>query len=119
MDHRDHQAPDRSGQPAPRLTPPARFEPWPHVDLPHLPLTHSHPDGYLWKRDHVATHARRQPLAWIDDDFTPADHHWASARTAAGRPTLLIQPDPYTGIQPEHTEAVRQWALTLELPRSA
>jgi len=26
MDHRDHQAPDRSGQPAPRLMPPARFE---------------------------------------------------------------------------------------------
>lgn len=93
--------------------------PWPHVDLPHLPLTHSHPDGYLWKRDHVATHAKRQPLAWIDDDFTSADHDWASARTAAGRPTLLIQPDHYTGIQPGHTEAVRQWALTLALPRSA
>jgi SAM-dependent methyltransferase len=26
MDHRDHQAPDRSGQPAVRLMPPARFE---------------------------------------------------------------------------------------------
>lgn len=26
MDHRDHQAPDRSGQPAARLMPPARFE---------------------------------------------------------------------------------------------
>jgi hypothetical protein len=93
--------------------------PWPHVNLPHLPLTDSHPDGYLWKRDHVATHAKRQPLAWIDDDFAPADHDWASARAAAGYPTLLIQPDHYTGIQPQHTEAVRRWALTLELPRSA
>ncbi len=93
--------------------------PWPHVKLPHLPLTHSHPDGYLWKRDHVVTRAEGQPLAWIDDDFTPADHHWASARTAAGCPTLLIQPDHHTGIQPGHAESVRQWALTLELPRSA
>jgi hypothetical protein len=37
--------------------------PWPHVELPRLPLTTSHPDDYLWKRDHIAAHAGRQPLA--------------------------------------------------------
>ncbi|MGH3158270.1 MAG: hypothetical protein ACRDNF_17090 [Streptosporangiaceae bacterium] len=74
--------------------------PWPHVELPHLPLTTSHPNGYLWKRDHLAAHAHGRPLAWIDDDFARADHDWATARTSAGSPTLLIQPDPYTGIRP-------------------
>jgi hypothetical protein len=31
--------------------------PWPHVDLPRRPLATSHPDSYLWKRDHLAIHA--------------------------------------------------------------
>lgn len=74
---------------------------WPHVELPRLPLTDSHPDGYLWKRDHVAVYAAGHPLAWIDDDFAvPADHDWAATRTAAGYPTLLIQPDPHLGVHP-------------------
>jgi hypothetical protein len=94
--------------------------PWPHVELPHLPLTTSHPDGHLWKRDYVAVHAKGQPLAWIDDDFArPDDRDWARARTAEGIPTLLIQPDPYAGIQAEHAECIRRWALTVKLPRSA
>jgi hypothetical protein len=93
--------------------------PWPHVPLPRLPLTNSHPHGYLWKRDYVATHAKGQPLAWIDDDFTSADHDWATARAGAGYPTLLIQPNPHTGIQTGDTETIRRWALTLQLPRSA
>ena len=96
------------------------LSPWPHVELPNLALTTSHPDGYLWKRDYVAAHAGGQPLAWIDDDFArPTDHDWATARTAAGHPTLLIQPDPHQGIQPEHTERVRRWTRTLDLARSA
>jgi hypothetical protein len=89
--------------------------PWPHVKLPYLPITSSHPNGYLWKRDHVAPHATGQPLAWIDDDFTSADHDWAEARTASGYPTLLIQPDPHQGIQAGHTETIRRWALTLPI----
>lgn len=93
--------------------------PWPHVDLPSLPLTTSHPDGYLWKRDYLATHARHHPLAWIDDDLAPTDHHWASARTVAGCPTLLIQPDPRTGLQAEHAQNVLRWAAALELQHSA
>lgn len=79
------------------------LRPWPHVDLPQLPLTNSRPDGYLWKRDHVAPYINGKPCVRIDDDFAPADHDWASARTATGSPTLLIQPDPHQGLLTEHT----------------
>ncbi len=82
-------------------------------------MTTSHPDGYLWKRDYLATHARHHSLAWIDDDFTSADYDWASARTAAGHPTLLIQPDPRTGLQVGNAQDVLRWAAALELPHSA
>jgi hypothetical protein len=99
----------------PRLGLPA----WPHVELPRLPLTDSHPDGYLWKRDYVAAHAVGHPMAWIDDDFAESDHSWAAARAAVGYSTLLIQPDPHLGIMAEHIEIIRRWALDLELRRSA
>ncbi|MDH6125787.1 hypothetical protein [Kitasatospora sp. GP82] len=39
-----------------------------------LPITTSHPDGYLWKRNHVADWLATAPAVWIDDDFTPLDH---------------------------------------------
>jgi hypothetical protein len=93
--------------------------PWPHVNLPRLPLTDSHPDGYLWKRDHVARHARNQPLAWIDDDFADPDHRWTLSRTAAGSPTLLIQPNPHAGIQQRHIDQITNWVHSLSLPRTA
>lgn len=106
---------DASGLIGSRLGLPA----WPHVPLPRLPLTTSHPDGYLWKRDHVAIHAAGAPFAWIDDDFTDVDHAWAEARTAAGHPTLLVQPEHCVGILPEHLHAVRAWAAAGNLRRSA
>jgi hypothetical protein len=84
---------------------------WPHVDLPQLPLTDSHPDGYLWKRDHVTAYIHSEPCAWIDDDFAPAGHHWASTRTATGCPTLLIQPDPHHGLLRKHVTTIRRWAM--------
>ncbi|MGQ0715995.1 MAG: hypothetical protein ACT4NP_01550 [Pseudonocardiales bacterium] len=93
--------------------------PWPHVELPRLPLTDSHPNGYLWKRDHVATYINDEPCAWIDDDFAPADHGWASARTTIGRPTLLIQPDPHDGLLTVHVETIRRWTSSVILPRGA
>ena len=83
--------------------------PWPHVDLPYASLNTSHPNGYLWKRDHVDAYAHQQPFAWIDDDFTSADHEWATTRGAAGYPTLLIQPDPYVGLRAHHGETIRRW----------
>jgi len=78
------------------------FPSMPYVDLPRLPITTSHPDGYLWKRDYVEPWLADAPVVWIDDDFTTLDHTWATARTARGSTTLLIQPDPYVGLQPEH-----------------
>ncbi len=67
------------------------------------------------ERDHVAEHATARPLAWLDDDFADPDHGWAHARTTNGIPTLLVQPDPRTGIQAGHIDVIRRWALTLEL----
>jgi hypothetical protein len=83
------------------------------IDLPRPAITTSHPHGYLWKRDHVATWAGTDPLAWIDDDFTTLDHQWAAHRTATTAPTLLVQPDPRTGLQPEHLHQVTAWNATL------
>ncbi|MCX4750014.1 HAD domain-containing protein [Kitasatospora sp. NBC_01287] len=90
-----------------------------HIELPNLPITTSHPDGYLWKRNHVADWLASGPAVWIDDDFTPLDHRWAADRTAFGNPTLLIQPDPNTGIQPEHVINALEWAASLTTTKQA
>lgn len=89
---------------APLIGRPLGLPTWDHIDLPRLPLTSSHPNGYLWKRDTVAPYVGHKPLIWIDDDFTPADHTWAEQREAAGAATLLIQPDPYRGLQTSDLE---------------
>ncbi|MFG2527295.1 hypothetical protein [Streptomyces sp. NPDC048516] len=86
---------------------------FPYVDLPRPRITTSHPHGYLWKRDRVAVWAKATPVAWIDDDFTHLDHEWAARRTAAGLPTLLIQPDPHVGLLPEHVARTLEWASGL------
>ncbi|MER5644399.1 class I SAM-dependent methyltransferase [Streptosporangium sp. NPDC002524] len=78
---------------------------WDHIDLPRLPLTTSHPNGYLWKRDTITQLFTDQPLVWIDDDFTPADHTWAGDRTTTGVLTILIQPNPYLGLTTADLEA--------------
>ncbi|MFJ6541391.1 HAD domain-containing protein [Streptomyces sp. NPDC091385] len=83
--------------------------PLPYVDLPHPQITTSHPNGYLWKRDHVDTWLDDAEVVWIDDDFTALDHEWAHTRNARGQATLLIQPDPYAGLRAEHLAEVRAW----------
>ncbi|MFZ3498230.1 HAD domain-containing protein [Streptomyces sp. 5.8] len=72
---------------------------FPYLDLPRPQITTSHPNGYLWKRDHVDAWLGAAPVVWIDDDFTALDHTWAADRTALGCATVLIQPDPYIGLQ--------------------
>ncbi|WP_413752766.1 HAD domain-containing protein [Streptomyces sp. R-74717] len=83
---------------------------WPYVELPRPQITTSHPNGYLWKRDHVETWLGEAPAIWIDDDFTSLDHDWAEERTTRGAATLLIQPAPRAGLQAEHLAEVRAWA---------
>lgn len=87
---------------------------FPHVELGRPKITTSHPNGYLWKRDPVELLLGPSPAVWIDDDFTSLDHAWAVARTLAGIPTLLVQPDPKVGLQQKHLETVKAWALDLE-----
>ncbi|MBW1597156.1 HAD domain-containing protein [Streptomyces sp. JJ38] len=93
--------------------------PLPHVDLPRPQITTSHPNGYLWKRDHVDAWLGEAPAVWIDDDFTRLDHAWAAERTASGAPTLLVQPEPHVGLQAEHLAEVRAWAGQLLGTRTA
>ncbi|MGW3150918.1 HAD domain-containing protein [Streptomyces sp. NPDC001177] len=90
--------------------------PLPYVDLPRPQITTSHPRGYLWKRDPVADWLGDAPAVWIDDDFTSLDHAWAAERTTRGRATLLVQPDPQVGLQPEHLADVLTWATRLPSP---
>ncbi|MFK4143850.1 HAD domain-containing protein [Streptomyces sp. NPDC004065] len=93
--------------------------PLPHVDLPRPQITTSHPNGYLWKRDHVDAWLGEAPAVWIDDDFTRLDHAWAAERTASGALTLLVQPEPHAGLQAEHLAMARAWAGQLLATRTA
>ncbi|WP_028804669.1 HAD domain-containing protein [Streptomyces sp. 142MFCol3.1] len=91
----------------------------PYVDLPRPQITTSHPNGYLWKRDHVDAWLGDAPAVWIDDDFTDLDHEWAVERTVKGTATLLIQPDPHLGLQPEHLTEVTRRVAQLRAARAA
>ncbi|MER6140861.1 HAD domain-containing protein [Streptomyces sparsogenes] len=95
------------------------LSPLSHVELPRPRITTSHPNGYLWKRDHVDAWLAGAPAVWIDDDFTGLDHAWAEKRTAKGTSTLLVQPDPYLGLQPEHLNEVTTWVSQLPTARTA
>lgn len=91
----------------------------PYVDLPRPQITTSQPNGYLWKRDYVDAWLGDAPAIWIDDDLTNLDHAWAAERTAEGIPTLLVQPDPYLGLQPGHLTEVLTHVSRLRVARVA
>ncbi|MGW3953082.1 hypothetical protein ACWEKM_19695 [Streptomyces sp. NPDC004752] len=93
--------------------------PLPYVDLPRPQTTTSHPNGYLWKRDHVDVWLGDTPVAWVDDDFTALDHGWAAERTARGMATFLVQPDPHTGLLAEHLAEVMGWVGRLSAVRTS
>ncbi|MFF4349301.1 HAD domain-containing protein [Streptomyces sp. NPDC001530] len=92
--------------------------PLPYVDLPRPQITTSHPNGYLWKRDHVDTWLGDAPAIWIDDDFTSLDHTWATERTSRGQATALVQPDPHLGLLAEHLVEVLAWAVRLPVTQA-
>jgi hypothetical protein len=83
---------------------------WPHIpfrdyhDIDHWRTTGAGVANY--KMPGVKAHAGTRPILWIDDDLTPDEHAWAERRTAAGFPTVLIQPDPAVGMTREHVEQV-------------
>jgi hypothetical protein len=80
-----------------------------HRQAPQPAHRHQPPRRLSLERDHLERHANGAPLAWIDDDFTASDHAWARTRNHTV-PTLLIEPDPYLGLQPEHLEAIGVWS---------
>ncbi|WP_055529581.1 HAD domain-containing protein [Streptomyces graminilatus] len=90
----------------------------PYIDLPRPQITTSHPNGYLWKRDHVDAWLGNAPVIWIDDDFTDLDHEWAAERTARGRTTALVQPDPHVGLLAEHLVEVLAWSVLLPVAQT-
>ncbi|MFJ3938580.1 HAD domain-containing protein [Streptomyces parvus] len=92
---------------------------FPYIDLPRPQITTSHPGGYLWKRDHVDVWLSDAPAVWIDDDFTGLDHDWAMERTTKGAATLLIQPDPHLGLEPEHLTEATRWVTQVPTTRAA
>ncbi|MER7729832.1 HAD domain-containing protein [Streptomyces erythrochromogenes] len=92
---------------------------FPYLDLPRPRITTSHPNGYLWKRDHVEPWLGGAAVAWVDDDFTDLDHAWAAERTAEGMPTLLVQPDSHHGLQPGHLTELTTWVSQLPAARAA
>ncbi|MET9664014.1 hypothetical protein ABZY19_01460 [Streptomyces sp. NPDC006475] len=51
--------------------------------------------------------------------FTSLDHAWAAERIAKGPATLLVQPDPHLGLQPEHLTEVAAWISQLPTTRAA
>lgn len=60
-----------------------------HVELPRLPITTSHPDGYLWKRDHIAE--------WADLTPTPASAPNTSSPPWSGPPPSARQRKRHSG----------------------
>lgn len=87
---------------------PAAFAPhlgigdtWPWIDFSHYATsdvkgrTGAGVAGY--KFPGVLATVGERPAVWVDDDLDPFHHEWAEARTAAGIPTLVVQPFPDTG----------------------
>ena len=86
----------------------------PIIGLPELPVVPL-PDGWqtlddhIWKLPGVKEYAVTRALAWLDDEFTPADMEWAEKRAVEGMPTLLLRIDPVHGIRQRDMDAVAAW----------
>lgn len=90
----------------------------PLIGLPELPVVPL-PDGWvtetghIWKLSGVEQYAAGRSVAWLDDEFTPADDEWAEERTADGSATLLVLIDPVHGIRQADVDRIGEWADTL------
>lgn len=61
-----------------------------------------------WKLAAIDAHAgARRPLAWVDDDHTPACAEWARRRPG---PTLLVATEPARGLSDVEVTRLLDWA---------
>jgi hypothetical protein len=65
-------------------------------------------EGWTWKLPAVRAYAADRPLAWLDDDLGRDAEAWARDRSAAGITTVLIGPNPGTGLVAAHFERLRR-----------
>jgi hypothetical protein len=81
----------------------------PLLGLPAFPVIHfpRNPAGRFVKLATVQDVVGNAPIAWLDDELTPAAFQWAAERRA---PTRLIPVDPAHGVQVEHIAQVRAFA---------
>jgi len=79
--------------------------------LPHLRLERPAPDGSPvahWKLAAIDAHAGPdRALAWVDDAFNDACHHWAAERPG---PTLLVATLPGEGFTEAQAGRIEEWA---------
>jgi hypothetical protein len=74
------------------------------------------PDRKLAAALHVVE-VERRPLIWTDDDAIPLGGPQRERLEDAGVPVLLISPDPYEGLGPQHVEAID--AFLAAIPENA
>ncbi len=60
-----------------------------------------------------------RPAAVVDDDFGHHERAWAEARTQSGIATLVVVPDYEFGLQREHVDLLRAFAVKLRKGRSS
>ncbi|OQR63246.1 hypothetical protein B6E66_15120 [Streptomyces maremycinicus] len=68
-------------------------------------------DGVHWKTETIVAHAAGRPFAWVDDEQSPADTVYVTARHRA--PALLHHVDPRLGLREQDFTALARWAADL------
>jgi len=66
-----------------------------------------------YKHPGIMEAAGDRPIIVIDDDLAPWQHEWAAERTAAGIPTLMIQPDAALGLRAHEHEHILEFLHAL------
>lgn len=80
--------------------------PWPYLEF----AGPAAPGSGHWKLEAVERYAGARPLAWVDDGHDERTEAWAQAR---GAPTLLVRPEPRTGLTRQQCAALVDWAQGL------
>jgi hypothetical protein len=82
------------------------------TDLPWIPFEGDGADPFIDTRKLPAVQrwARDRACVWVDDDLWPDAWLWATQRTEAGIPTLLVQPHPEQGLTRDQLATIASWA---------